>query len=200
MSDRPWEEREWFEEREGTEASIAIVRSAPIRLRMTRESLGNRTGCQRLTWYLRDRRIATRDLEGEEIRLFTDSTLWREPVELVGLARYGLGGRLLLMLLAEARHRHGPFDSEVLEYNLGYRYRAPERQRFPGDLERETRDFFGSLLQGPPTSAISKLFEEARKQADWRHQFRLENDGHEPGRDIAEGVWRNRIRQKGGDR
>jgi hypothetical protein len=115
----------------------------------------------------------------------------------VGLARYANGNDTLLMSLsAETAMRYGPFDSEEGDIWLGYRFRPMDRQAFPGDLDREARDLFGSLLQGHPDAAIGKLFDGARREANWLHEYRLKHDGHEPGKDITEGLWNNRIRKE----
>ena len=115
----------------------------------------------------------------------------------MGLARYAEGSdTLLLSLRAEAASRFGPFDSDEAYIWLGYRYRLRGRQEFPGDLDRETRDLFGSLLQGRPDAAIGRLFEESRREADWRHEARVRSGGHPPGRDVAAGLRKNRIRKE----
>ena len=109
------------------------------------------------------------------------------------------GGALLLDLRAEATEQIGWIDSDEAQVWLGNRYRPPRRQKFAGDLDRETRDLFGSLLQGSPRVAVARLFEEARREADWMHEARKRSGGHPPGRDIAEGLQRSRIQWKGGD-
>ena len=198
MDKQPWEEPDQAEE---TDYPIAIVRSPPIWTRFQMRGPADDAGTRKLVTYFRDRRLAQRRVTPEELKEIRDSTAWSEPVPLVGLARYAEGGdTLLLSLRAEAASRFGPFDSDEAYIWLGYRYRPRGRQVFPGDLDRETRDLFGSLLQGRPDAAIAKLFEDARRDASWRDAYRREHDGHEPGRDIAEGVWSNRIRQPGGDR
>ena len=191
MSDQPWEEHE------ETDYPIAIMRSPPIWIRFQMRGPADDAGARQLVTYFRDRRLAQRRVTPEEFKEIRDSTAWSEPVPLVGLARYAEGGdTLLLSLRAEAASRFGPFDSDEAYIWLGYRYRARERQGFPGDLDRETRDLFGSLLQGRPDAAIGRLFEESRREANWRHEARLRSGGHPPGRDIAEGVWSNRIRKE----
>ena len=200
MSKQPWEESEELEEEEAG-FPIAIVRSPPIWIRFQVRGQADDAGTRKLVTYFRDRRLAQRPVTPDELKEIHDSTARSEPVPVVGLARYSPGGdTLLLSLRAETAARMGPFDSDEAYVWLGYRYRARERQAFPGDLDREARDLFGSLLQGRPDAAIAKLFDDARKDATWRHEYRREHDGHEPGRDIAEGLWRNRIRQPGGDR
>ena len=200
MSDQPWEESEELEEEEAG-FPIAIVRSPPIWIRFQVRGPADDAGTRKLVTYFRDRRLAQRPVTPDELKEIHDSTARSEPVPIVGLARYSPGGdTLLLSLRAETAARMGPFDSDEAYVWLGYRYRARERQVFPGDLDRETRDLFGSLLQGRPDAAIGRLFDDARRDASWRDAYRREHDGHEPGRDIAEGVWRNRVRQQGGDR
>lgn len=201
MSNQPWEEPDEQEEPEEQDYPIAIVRSRPIRIRFEVRGPEDDADRKRLVTFYRDRRLAQRPVTQEELQEISGSTAWSEPVPLVGLARYAEGSdTLLLSLRAEAASRFGPFDSDEAYIWLGYRYRPRGRQVFPGDLDRETRDLFGSLLQGRPDAAIAKLFEDARRDASWRDAYRREHDGHEPGRDIAEGVWSNRIRQPGGDR
>ena len=195
MSDQPWEEHE------ETDYPIAIMRSPPIWIRFQLRGPADDAGARQLVTYFRDRRLAQRRVTPEEFKEIRDSTAWSEPVPLVGLARYAEGGdTLLLSLRAETATRVGPFDSDEAYVWLGYRYRARERQGFPGDLDRETRDLFGSLLQGRPDAAIGRLFEESRREATWRYEARVRSGGHPPGRDISEGLGSNRIRQNGGDR
>ena len=190
MDEQPWEEHE------ETDYPIAIMRSPPIWLRFQMRGPAGDTGTRKLVTYFRDRRLAQRPVTPEQLKDIRDSTAWSEPVPLVGLARYAEGGdTLLLSLRAETASRWGPFDSDEAYVWLGYRYRPVEDQEFPGDLDRETRDLFGSLLQGRPDAAIGRLFEESRREANWRHEARLRT-GHPPGRDIAEGVWSNRIRKE----
>ena len=81
---------------------------------------------------------------------------------------------------------------------LGNRYRPPRRQKYAGDLDRETRDLFGALLQGSPRVAIARLLQEARHEANWMHEARQRSGGLPLGRDIAEGAQRSRIQRKGG--
>ena len=194
MSDMPWLDPD---ESEDADFPIAIVRSRPIRLRFVTRGPGNSEGPGQLVTYFRDRRLARRRVTREEWTEIRSSTAWSEPVPIVGLARCtDEDDTLLMSLSAETARRFGPFDSEEDDIWLGYRFRPTDRQAFPGDLDREARDLFGSILQGHPDAAIGKLFDEARRQADWRHEYRLKNEGHEPGRDIAEGVWTNRIRKE----
>ena len=200
MSDQPWNQSDEWEESDDMAVPIALVRSRRIRLRFDVRQLQNADGASKLVTYFRDRRLAQRRVTPEELQEIRGSTAWSEPVPLVGLARYAEGGdTLLLSLRAEAASRFGPFDSDEAYIWLGYRYRPRGRQVFPGDLDRETRDLFGSLLQGRPDAAIGRLFEESRREADWRYEARMRSGGHPPGRDIAEGLQRSRIR-KGGNR
>ena len=193
MDSMPWEEPE----EEETDYPIARVRSRPIRLRFAVRRIPDTGDTSRFVTFFQDRRLAQRRVEPEELKEIRDSTAWTEPVPIVGLARYSPGGdTLLLSLRAESATRLGPFDSDEAYVWLGYRYRRREHQAFPGDLDREARDLLGSLLQGRPDAAIAKLFEEARRDASWRDAYRRDNDGHEPGRDIAEGFWSNRIRKE----
>jgi hypothetical protein len=195
MTDMPWLDPDESEE---ADFPIAIVRSRPIRLRfVTRGPVDTEGNTSQLVTFFRDRRLARRSVTREEWKEIRSSTAWREPVPIVGLARYANGEDTLLMSLgAETAMRFGPFDSDEGDIWLGYRFRPSDRQAFPGDLDREARDLFGSLLQGHPDAAIGKLFDEARREADWRHDYRMAHDGHEPGRDIAEAVWSNRIRKE----
>ena len=191
MSDQPWEEHE------ETDYPIAIMRSPPIWIRFQMRGPAGDAGTRKLVTYFRDRRLAQRPVTPEELKEIRYLTAWSEPVPLVGLARYAEGGdTLLLSLRAETASRWGPFDSDEAYVWLGYRYRPVEDQEFPGDLDRETRDLFGSLLQGRPDAAIGRLFEESRREADWRNEARLKSGGHPPGQDIAEGLRKNRIRKE----
>jgi hypothetical protein len=138
-------------------------------------------------------------MDGEQYRDLLRTNAAKEPVRITGLARHAApGGALLLMIMLAAREDLGLFESEPLEFNLGVRHRREDQLQFPGKLEREARDFFGSILQGHPNSAINRLFEAARREANHRHEARLRSGGHAPGRDIADGLQRNRIRGRGG--
>ena len=195
MSNMPWLDPD---EPEDADVPIAIVRSRPIRLRfVTRGPVDTEGSTSQLMTFFGDRRLARRRVTREEWTEIRSSIAWSEPVPIVGLARYADGDDTLLMSLsAETAVRFGPFDSDEGDIWLGYRFRPSERHAFPGDLDREARDLFGSLLQGHPDAAIGELFDGARREADWRHEFRRRNGGHEPGRDIAEGFWSNRIRKE----
>ena len=194
MDKQPWEDPD---EAEDTDYPIAIVRSPPIWIRFQMRGPADDAGTRKLVTYFRDRRLAQRRVTPEELQEISGSTAWSEPVPLVGLARYAEGGdTLLLSLRAEAASRFGPFDSDEAYIWLGYRYRPRGRQVFPGDLDRETRDLFGSLLQGRPDAAIGRLFEESRREANRRYEARVRSGGHPPGQDIAEGLRKNRIRKE----
>ena len=194
MSDQPWKEND------AEETPIAVVRSAPIRIRFAVRDCAGEQGMLVLHSFYGDRRLARRRVTPESLKEIRACSAWSERVPLVGYGCYEpSGGALVLELLAEATQPIGWIDSDEGLVWLGHRYRPPRRQKFRADLDRETRDLFGKLLQGSPRAAIARLFEEARREADWMHEARLKSGGHPPGRDIAEGVQRSRIQWKGGD-
>ena len=200
MSNQPWEEPEEQEEPEETDYPIVLMRSKPIRIRFAHQTCKDDASWVRLTSFFGDRHLATTMATRDELRAIRDSNAWSSPVPILGIARYASDSdTLLLMVKAEACERIGPFDAEEVELRLGLRFRAAHRQRFPGDLEREARDFFWAVLQGRPQAAITRLFDEARREANRRHEARLRSGGHPPARDIAEGFRRSRI-QRGDER
>ena len=193
MTDQPWKEND------AEETPIAVVRSAPIPIRFEVRNPSDEPDTLRLVSFYGDRRLARRRVTPESLSEIRECSAWSERVRIVGIGWYvAPGGALLLDLRAEATERIGWIDSDEAQVWLGNRYRPPRRQKYAGDLDRETRDLFGALLQGSPRVAIARLFQEARQEADWMHEARLRSGGHPPGRDIAEGVWKSRIRRGGG--
>ena len=185
------------EEREEPERPIVLMRSAPVELHFWNQGQDEASGRVRIATYLRTGLLARTTMDAEQFYVLRRSNAAREPVRITGLACYsGPGEALLLMLQVEAREDLWLFESEPLEFKLGVRHRTEDQLQFPGNLEREARDFFGSILQGRPDAAIERLFEAARREAVLRHEARLQSGGHEPGRDIAETVWSNRIRSE----
>ena len=181
------------------EMPIVLLRSAPLRLTFRERGRDEASGTVRVATYLRTGLLARTTMDLEQFYVLRRTNAAKEPVCITGLARYSEpGGALLLMIMLEAREDLGLFESEPLEFNLGVRHRREDQLLFPGNLEREARDFFGSILQGSPNAAIERLFEAARQEASFRHEARIRSGGHPPGRDIAEGLQRNRIRGAGG--
>jgi len=194
MSDQPWTEND------AEETPIAVVRSAPVRIRFEVRNPADEPDTSRLESFYGARRLARRRVTPENLKEIRECSAWSERVPIVGFGWYVKpGGALLLDLRAEATEQIGWIDSDEGQVWLGNRYRRPRRQKFAGDLDRETRDLFGALLQGSPRVAVARLFEEARREADWMHEARKRSGGHPPGRDIAEGLQRSRIQWKGGD-
>jgi len=194
MSNQPWDMDD------ADETPFAIVRSVPIPIRFEIRDGTDEQDTLTLVSFYGVRRLARRRVTPEGLSEIRECSAWAERVPIVGFGRYEPScGALVLDLRAEATEQFGWIDSDEAQVWLGYRLRPPRRQKFAGDLDRETRDLFGALLQGSPRAAIGKLFEEARREADWRHEARQRSGGHPPGRDIAEGVQRSRIQRKGGD-
>lgn len=194
MSDNPWSEPE------EAERPIAIVRSAPVRLRFEIRPVPDETDIVRLVTFFRDRRLATRVMpreRAETIRTWNGSG---EPIALVGIGTYEPPRDVFVLYLgAEMSQRVGWHESGTVGVALGSRFRAPEDQLFPGDLERETRDLFGSLLQGSPYAAIARVFEAATQQSIAMHPLwercrkaaiedGLPPTAYKPGRDIYDGL------------
>jgi hypothetical protein len=199
MSHQPWEEPE----EEETEAPMAMVRSEPVRIRFEVRTTLDDAEAIGLVSYFGDRQLAMRPVIPERVDAIRESDVWSEPVTLVGIGSYEPGTNfLVLSLYAEFTQRIDWHESEVMTIALGTRYRGPHHQRYSSDLERETRDFFFSLLQGNPRVAIEQLFEAARKEsvarqtaqrksamrkkmmAKWGHLARQ----HPPEQDTADGV------------
>ena len=206
MNDHSWSEPE------EPERPIEIVRSEPVRIRFDIRPVPDEEETVRLVTWLRDRRIATRAvarLRGETMRDWNRSG---GPVALVGIGTYETTRDLFVLYLgAELTQTVGWHESGMVEVFLGTRFRAPEDQLFPGDLARETRDLFGSLLQGSPSAAIARVLEDAREQSVAMHPIwercrqQAVEDGlpptaYKPGSDIAEGLWTRRWKKADLDR
>ena len=191
----PWKEPE------RPEAAIAVVRSAPIPIRFEVRTTEDDPDAIGLVAFFGERRLAMHPVTPDRLDAIQASPAWQRPLSVRALGSYEPNsGALVLCMYAEVTERWGWIESEEMRIPLGCRYRGREAQAYPGELERETRDFFLSLLQGNPRRAVGQLLEDARREALHRERARLRNGGHEPGRDIAEGFGRNRIRGKELDR
>ena len=206
MDDHGWSELE------GPERPIAVVRSEPVRLRFERRYDRDLPDAHGLVTLYRDRRIAMAPVTPDRLRALGGMAGLRAPVRLVGMGGYLDGDDVLaLAIYAEVTERYGWHESEEDEVFLGTRFRGRARWRFPGDLERETRDLFLALLQGPPHAAIEELCEAATKESVAMHPIwercrrQAVEDGlpptaYKPGSDIAEGLWTRRWKKADLDR
>jgi hypothetical protein len=190
------------------ERPIAVLRSRPIRLRFEPRTSRRNPDALGLATYYGDRRIAMTPVTPERYRAITRHPAFEEPVRVVGVAFDQTDdGFLVIGFTAEVSERYGWHESEIEEVFLGTRFRGNARRRHPDDLEREARDFFLSILQGRPRVVVEQLCEAARKEADWRAEWRenakqraladgLPADGSlEPPRDVLlESVWRKRMK------
>lgn len=187
----PWKEPE------GPETAIAIVRSAPIPIRFEVRTTKDDPDAIGLVAFFGERRLAMRPVTPARLEAILASPAWHRPLVVTALGSYEPEtGALVLALFAEVTERWGWIESEEMQIPLGCRYRGRQAQAYPGELERETRDFFLSLLQGNPRRAVGRLLHDARRESVRRHEHRLRNDGHPPARDIAEGLGKNRIRKE----
>lgn len=187
-------------EPDGTEHPIAVVRSAPVRLRFETRTHPDAKATIGLATYYGDRRIAMAAVPPSWLQEIGSAPGWKERVHLVALGSVDPEtGVLHLSVFAEVPERVGWTESEVREVYLGSRFRGSSRRRFPNSLERETRDFFLSLLQGPPRAAIEALCEAATRESIAMHpiwercrQAAIEDGlpptAYKPGRDIYDGL------------
>jgi hypothetical protein len=180
---QPWEEPD------GPEKPITVVRSVPVPIRFEVRTAKEEPRAIGLVSFYGKRRIAMASVTPDRLQELTSSPIWSQPVTLEAVGSYEPeSGALVLSLYADVSERLGWVESEEQQIWIGCRYRGKGWQRFPGQLERETRDFFLTLLQGNPRIAIGHLLEEARQESVRRHKARQRSGGHPPAGDIAEGV------------